>query len=133
MTLAVALDLGWALLLAGLACRAWRDVRALADRLVTLREQRLAADLASEARMVAVREAAERAMQPVDLPPDLEMIAAQWADDDAAESTRKVMREQFADLRAKGASEADAWRQVRATAYTTDGAPALFSLDGMLS
>jgi hypothetical protein len=91
----------------------WMDAFPLLGRLVALRERRLDADLAREARHDAERERATRSLRAADLPDDLEVLARQWGEH--AESVRSRARELFAEVREDAGTDDEAWARVRVT------------------
>lgn len=105
-----------------LALYVWLDVYPLLLRLVALRERRLDADLAAEARLLAERERQARTTHATDLPDDIEAMAREWGDEFAAEATRRRAHEIFAMLRDDAPTDDEAWQRVRvALAMEADG------------
>ena len=98
-------------LVVALAAYVWLDVYPLLGRLVTLRERRLDADLAAEARVLTERERATRALRAVRLPDDLEVLARSWGEH--ADSVRRRAQELFTTLREDAEDDERAWSQVR--------------------
>lgn len=98
-------------LLVALALYVWLDAYPLLARLVTLRERRLDADLATEQRVVLERERTTRAQRAVRLPDDIEGMAREWGE--FADSTRRRAQELFATLRDEAKTDDEAWAKVR--------------------